>query len=314
MKIIFIDQNKWIDLARAASGKQEGADFVELYKVLSIAVESGQAILPLTTSHILETTKRNDPESRIALARVQAQLSKGSVYRGRKARLLLEMRNSLHKIFAMPLIKLPEHWVVVRGFMQAFETFDTLTATQEDARTSLFLNKYVDPEFQYLDYMKNQDDDKRRIAVKNFTTESLSLLTRIEERRTVMSGSNVDLRYRAYSAQLFLDHQGFVAHILDVIGHTVDDMKALGATGILDFMKNVPTLNVEAEIAARLEIQKGKLELNDILDISSIVTSTPYSNAIVAERDFISLARQAKLNEKYGVSLHTNLKELENYF
>lgn len=314
MKIIFIDQNKWIDLARAASGKPEGAGFVELYKVLSIAVEFGQAILPLTTSHILETAKRNDPESRIALARVQAQLSKGSVYRSRKARILIEMRNALHKIFSEPLIRLPENWAVVPGFMQAFETFDTLTASHEQARTSFLLNKHVDPAFQYLDYMKNQDDDKRRVAVKAFTTESTSLLKRIEERRAVMSGSNVDLRYRAYSAQLFLDHQEFVARMLGVIGHTVDDMKALSDMAILNFMKNVPTLNVEAEIAARLEIQKGALELNDILDMGSIVTSTPYSNAIVAERDFISLARQAKLNEKYGVSLHTDIKELADYF
>ena len=310
MQILFIDQNKWIDLARAASGKPEGAAYVEIYRALSSAVDSGQIILPLTIAHIIETAKRNDPESRLAVARVQAQLSKGSVYRSRKARLLVEMRNSLHRVFSEPEVELPDNWAIVRGFMQAFEPFDTLTATPEQARTSNLINQFLDPEFQYVDYMRNQDDEKRRRAVEAFTAESASLLARIEERRSIMAGSNVDLRYRAYSAKLFLDHQGFVAHMLEVIGHTVDDMKALGDKAILDFMKGVPTLNVEAEVAARLEIQEGALEPNDIRDVQSFYTAIPYSSRLVAERNFTSLARQAKLDSKYGVSLHTNLNEL----
>lgn len=310
MQILFIDQNKWVDLARAASGKPKGVEYVDIYRALSAAVDSGRVILPLTISHIIETAKRNDKESRLAVARVQAKLSKGSVYRSRKARLLVEMRNSLHAIFSEPAVELPENWVVVPGFMQAFEQYDTLTATPGQARSSILMNQFVDPEFLYFDYMQSQDDERRRHAIAAFTAQSASLLAQIEERRTIMIGSNVDLRYRAYSARLFLDHQGFIAHMLNVIGHSIDDMKALGDKAILQFMKGVPTLNVEAEIAARLEIQSGTLEPNDILDMQSFYTAIPYSNRLVAERDFTSLARQARLDSKYSVSLHTNLNEL----
>lgn len=314
MHVLFIDQNKWIDLARAASGKPEGAAYVDIYRALSSAVASERVILPLTVAHIIETAKRNDPESRLAVARVQAQLSKGSVYRSRKARLLVEMRNSLHNVFSEPTVELPENWAIVRGFMQAFQPYDTLTATPEQARLSNLINQNLDPAVQYVDYMQNQDDERRRHAVAAFTSESASLLARIEERRSIMTGANVDLRYRAYSARLFLEHQGFVAHMLKVIGRSVDDMKALGDRAILEFMKGVPTLNVEAEIAARLEIQQGTLEPNDIRDVQSFYTAIPYSNRLVAERNFTSLARQAKLDAKYGVSLHTNLNELAGTF
>lgn len=177
------------------------------------------------------------------------------------------MRNSLHAIFSEPAVELPENWAFVRGFMQAFEPFDTLTATPDQARRSKLINQFLDPEFQYVDYMQNQDDERRRKAVAAFTSESASLLARIEERRSIMVGSNIDLRYRAYSVKLFFDHQGVVAQMLDVIGHSVDDMKDLGDKAVLQFMKGVPTLNVEAEIAARLEIQAGALEKNDIRDI-----------------------------------------------
>jgi hypothetical protein len=314
MDALFIDQNKWIDLARAASGKPEGAQYVATYDELCEAVDSNKVILPLTISHIIETAKRNDPESRLALARVQARLSKGFVYRSRKARLLVEMRNALHGIFGEYPIELPKNWAIVPGFMQAFEPFDTLVASPKEANTSRLINEFIEPPTQYLDYMQNQDDEKRRIAVATFSSELASLLRRIEERRSIMSGSSTDLRYRAYSAKLFLDHQGFVAHMLSVIGHTVDEMKDLGDKSIVDFMRNVPTLHVEAEIAARLEIQAGSLEPNDIPDIQSFYTAIPYSSKLVAERDFISLARQAKLDTKYPVSLHTNLNELTGIY
>ena len=194
--------------------------------------------------------------------------------------------------------------------MQAFDPFDTLVATPEQAAISLLINENLAPELQYLDYMINQDDERRRQAVAAFSTESDSLISRIEERRAMMAGSSTDIRYRAYAAKLFLDHQGFVAHMLHVIGHTVEEMKGLGSEAIVQFVRNVHTLNVEAEIAARLEAQTGRLEANDIRDVLSFYTAIPYSRRLVAEKNFISLARQAKLHSKYFVSLHTKLEEL----
>ena len=120
----------------------------------------------------------------------------------------------------------------------------------------------------------------------------------------MMAGCSTDLRYRAYAAKLFLDHQGFVAHMLDVIGHTVEEMNGLGSRAIVQFVRNVPTLNVEAEVAARLETQTGTLEVNDIRDVLSFYTAIPYSRRLVAERNFISLARQARLLAHPGLRSH----------
>ena len=289
MQVLFIDQNKWIDLARAASGKPEGAPYVEVHRMLTSAVEADQVVLPLTIAHIIETAKRNDTESRMTVARVQARLSKGTVYRSRKARLLVEMRNSLHRIFSEPEIELPVNWAIVRGFMQAFEPFDTMVASPEEASRSALISRYLSPEFQYIDYMQNQEDDKRRMAVASFSSGSSALLARIEQRRSTMIGLSADLRYRAYLAMLFLDHQDSVVHMLSNIGHTVDEMKALGDNAVPDFIRGVPTLNVEAAIAARLEIQQGALESNDIRDVQSFYTAIPYSNTMVAKKGLFQM-------------------------
>lgn len=311
MRVLFLDQNKWIDIARVAKGGSALAPLRPVYERLCEDVDRGSIIAPLTVSHIIETAKRNDVMSRMDVANVQARLSKGFVYRSRKARLLVEIRNALHIAFSESPVNLPSHWAIVPGFMQAFEPFDTLVAAPDDARTSRLINQHIDPAHQYLDYMQHQDDGRRRLAVKAFSAESDALLARIEERRALMAGSSMDMRYRAYAARLFLDHQGFVAHMLEVIGHTVEEMKALGGEAIVQFVRDVPTLSVEAEIAARLESQTGPLDVNDIRDALSFYTAVPYSERLVAEKNFTSLARQAKLQEKYNVTLHEKLEELQ---
>lgn len=311
MRVIFLDQNKWIDIARVAKGDARSEPLRPIYEKLCEDVERGSIVAPLTISHIIETAKRNDILSRMDVAAVQAKLSKGFVFRSRKARLLVEMRNALHKAFGEHPVDLPTNWAVVPGFMQAFEPYDTLVAAPDQARTSRFINQHMDPENQYLDFMEHQDDERRREAVRVFSSESEALLARIEGRRVLMKGASMDMRYRAYAARLFLDHQGFVMHMLEVIGHTVEEMKALGGSAISQFVRDVPTLNVEAEIAVRLESQTGPLDANDIRDTLSFYTAVPYSERLVAEKNFTSLARQARLHQKYKVVLHERLQDLQ---
>lgn len=309
MRVIFLDQNKWIDLARGMKDPSHAA--APVFQQLRQQVEAGRVICPLTITQILETAKRNDLRTRTDVATAQAVLSRGHVYRSRKARLLVEMRIALHKIFDEDPVALPQHWAIVPGFTQAFETFDTAVGEPAQVRVTHFLNQHLDPAAQYLDFMLNQDDARRREGTLAFAADSAALLTRIEERRGLMTGSTTDLRYRTYAAKLFLDHQGYVAHMLQVIGHTVEEMKALGGEAVLQFMRDVPSLDVEAHLAARLESQTGPLDVNDIRDVLSFYTAIPYSERLVSEKNFVSFARQAKLDKKYNVALHTNLQEVQ---
>ena len=310
MDIVFIDQNKWIDLGRVEAGKITSGALATLYEQLVEAVDRGSVIFPPTISHILETSKRNDPTSRSHVATAQARLSKGYVFRSRKARLLIEMRSALKRLFGeMPLL-LPDNWAIVPGFMQAFELFDQMVASPAEAERSRFLNQHIDPREQFLEYMLNQDDSTRRAAHVAFANESAALVARIEERRRLLTGETVDIRRRAYAAKLFLDHQGYVAHELESIGHTVEEMKGRGAEAIVIFLQNVPTLNVEAEMAARLESKTGDIKQNDVRDMQSFYTAIPYAARIVAEKAFVSLARQSKLDAQYKTSLSESLESL----
>lgn len=314
MDIIFIDQNKWIEFAKVEANKDASSETSSLYENLISAVEHGKAIFPLTSSHIIETSKRNDPESRQHVVMAQMRLSKGFVFRSRTSRLIVEMCNALRRIFNEKTDNFPDNWFIAAGFMQAFENFDLLIATDKDLETSLLINEHVNPQSLYLEYMMNSDDTLRREAHKNTRAESEALVNRIEQRILLYSDYPLAMRKRAYSANLFLEHQTVLAKALKITDHTYDDLRACCGQVIVNFIKDVPTLNVEIEIASKLEMRNKKIITNSLFDMSSFSTAIPYSKYIVAEKDFVSLSKQAKLHVRYNANISHSLNSLTGLY
>jgi hypothetical protein len=314
MDIVYLDQNKWIELARVQAGAVSSGPVVDLYAQLLIAVQAGQVLFPLSASHVLETSKRNDPVSRGHLAETQAKLSRGFAYRSRAGRLEVEVRTTLHRLFGIEPPELPQHWAIAHGFLQAFEFMDASIASLETGDRVARVNAFIDPALQYVDYMKNQDDTHRRKAHAAIAAAAADQLARMENRRALLNGESVDMRRRAYAVQQFMEHQETFLRILASIGFTFEQLKALGDIGVRALVEDVPTLNVEAEMAARLESETGSLEANDLFDMQSFYTAIPYSCHVVAEKASISRARQAKLHTLYNVRLSQSLNDLLNVY
>lgn len=310
MEIVYLDQNKWIELARVQAGAVTSGQLAELYEQLTIAVDAERVLFPLSASHVLETSKRNDHASRVHLAETQAKLSRGYVYRSRAGRLEIEVRATIHRIFGIKVPELPPRWAIAHNFLQAFEPMDALIAPVDEVRRLARINAFKDPADQYLDYMKNQDDIIRRSAHSKLSKGITSLVSAIELRRTRLEGESVDMRRRAYSVQLFLDHQETYIRILNSLGYSLEQLKELGESAVRALVEDVPTLNVEAEMAARLESKTGDIESNDVFDIQAFYTAIPYSSRVVAEKASISMAKQAKLDIKYQVRLSQSLNDL----
>lgn len=310
MDIVYLDQNKWIELAQVHAGKVTAGPTAQLFAQLSLAVERGQVLFPLSVSHVLETSKRNDPVSRGWLAETQARFSRGYVYRSRAGRLEVETRATLHRLFGSEPPELPVNWAIARGFLQAFEPMDELIAAPDELQRVMRINAFMDPAAQYIDHMKNQDDSVRRLAHSKVAIGTADLVAQTEARRALLVGDSVDLRRRAYSVRLFMDQQDNIIRILSGLGYTLGQLKSLGAHVVIALVEDVPTLNVEAEMAARLEAKTGSIEPNDVFDIQSFCTAIPYSSRVIAEKASVSRAKQAKLDRRYQVSLSQSLLDL----
>ena len=75
MKIIYLDQNHWIELSRAAYGRGCKQGVSEVLSVARRAVAAGTACFPLSFTHVIEIHKNDAPERRLRLARFMLDLS-----------------------------------------------------------------------------------------------------------------------------------------------------------------------------------------------------------------------------------------------
>lgn len=314
MDIVFLDQNKWIELAQVHSGRTASGPISELFPQLVAAVQGKRVLFPLSVSNIMETAKRNDPNSRRHIAETQAMLSLGYVHRSRASRMAVELRAAIQRRFGVEPVAMPSHWAIAPGFMQAFEPMDELMAVPEELSRVRRLNALMHPAALYLDYMVNQDDIRRREANATLTQGLSELVIRIESRRERFANESVDFRRRAYAAQSWVDHLELLNQTVAALGYSVDQLQALGDRTMRALLEDVPTMNVEIEMAARLESKTGTLSANDVLDMQSFYTAIPYSDRVVAEKAAISHAKQARLDSKYGVVLSRSLEDLMDLY
>ncbi|MBH3328474.1 hypothetical protein I5L56_02500 [Pseudomonas oryzihabitans] len=310
MKVVYLDQNKWIELARVQAGITTSGPLVELYSRVEAAVKQELIVFPLSVSHVIETSKRNDAKSRGCVALVQAKLSRGIAYRSRAGRLHVEVCNVMHRVFKGLTPNQTQNWFLVNCFFEAFEPFDSMVSQSEDVDAiKRMLMRKAAPDL-YFDFMVGQDDSIRRYANSKFNSGISDLISRIESRRKKLDGLTVDVRRRVYLVQLFLENQDLFLHIANQLGYSYGDLRRMGDLAVRSLVEDVPTLNVEAEMSARLESETVKLKTNDAIDMQSFYTAIPYSSWIFAEKASISRARQAKLDSKYGVAMSSSIIDL----
>ncbi|WP_152247138.1 hypothetical protein [Xanthomonas sp. LMG 12462] len=309
MDVIYLDQNHWISIARAKAGK--GAeDIQDLYRRGLRAVATGRAIFPLSLSHILETSKRNDAESRWNLASAQAILSRGYVYRSRTARIEAEVKDLLCNRFGLEASVRAPRWALVPSFWQAFAPLDSLVATHGGNALPEAPQSSQSPAEAYLSFMTGQDDGERRHAHAMLFELADKAVSGIEERRIQLQGIPIELRVRVMSAMLFNEQQELFQRVLSDLNKSIADLAALGDCAITSLITNTPTLSIEAELSARREAETGKISPNDLFDMQAMYTSIPYSTHVIAEKASISRARQAGLGRKYRVNLSSSLDTL----
>jgi hypothetical protein len=314
MDIIYLDQNKWIELARVQAGAVTSGPIAVLYQQLVDAVQAKRVLFPLSASHVIETSKQNDPQRRGHLAETQAKLSRGSAYRSRAARLETEVSLALHRIFDVTLPMRQQFWAIAPNFLEAFEPFDSFIAPVTTSEQLKLINAHIAPEVMYENYMKNQDDDVRRAAHVNVTAGIKDLVAKVESRRALINGESVDLRRRAYAVGLFIENKDLFVRILNRLGFSYEELQARGDQAMRSLIEDVPTLDVESRMVARLEAENGGIKPNDVFDIQAFYTAIPYSSWVVAEKGSISRAQQAKLDIAYKTKLSRSLEDLMDVY
>src|SRR5260370_41434105 len=98
-KCLYLDQNKWIDLARAHYGRPDGKPYVDALRAVRTAVSTGTLLVPFSLVNALEAMIPRDAARRERLAKFMVQLSCNTSILPESAIRPTEIVNLLRKTF-----------------------------------------------------------------------------------------------------------------------------------------------------------------------------------------------------------------------
>lgn len=308
-KLLYLDQNAWVALAR---GVWDKVAFPKEYAALAALIEGikAQAVtVPLSFTNIYETAKINDPARRANMARTQAIISGGRVFRGRRRIFEETLAAYLAGRFSLSYPQSTGRWFLSDLW------FDAAADYSPDLYGYAVSQRVLDfararPAETLFDFLASNDEHVRVEAVRRYSASSAELVAGIETRRAVVAGEAFALRKRAYGAKLIIDEIDFILAIGRQLGLAWQTVSDLGPSLVRSLTVDVPVLNVERELVIRLEDQTRAISENDLRDLAAFTVVLPFADVIVAEKPFVNLARQAKLGERHDTTLLTSVFDL----
>ncbi|MET4356424.1 hypothetical protein ABIC08_006387 [Bradyrhizobium sp. RT9b] len=309
-KIVYLDPNKWIALAKAAKNPNQKGEARSALEFLVEQRKAGRILLPLTATNVYETSKINNPERRFDLAYCMTTLGGAHVFRGRHRRLEVEIVDTVRRAYGMPPLKRDDEWFLSQVFYEA-------TAEWDDARFGSIVSEKLhnfakaNPQEFLFRFLMETPEEIRTEAVRRFSQGVDGVRQGVEDRRVRDAGEKETLRRNFQNAMLMMNEIDEIRTWVtkaEVPGVSVSDILQKQARRI---MNETPTYFIERELALRLEGQHNRpIQENDFRDMQSFCAVIAYSDIVIAENQFTSLARQAGLNSKYGATLTTSFAKM----
>src|SRR6266850_1141034 len=115
--VVYLDQNKWIELARMIHGKDQSKT-AEIVVSLKAALEVGALALPLSAIHYMETARISNAGKKARLGAVMWEFSKGKTIASFKSIVTHELEDALGMFF--PQVKGAQFYLLGKGISHAF--------------------------------------------------------------------------------------------------------------------------------------------------------------------------------------------------
>ncbi|PJT27206.1 hypothetical protein CN884_02060 [Ochrobactrum sp. 30A/1000/2015] len=310
--ILYLDQNMWIAVAQ---GVKDPGRYPEAYAVVELLVALGMAgefTIPLSFTNIYETHKVNDPDRRAHLAWVQASLSQGKVFRGRRALLREQLIDHLSIVFSIAGPTRSHQWFLSEVFFEAVADYDpeVFGVTLSDRFMTWIRD---DPPRALFSYLTDKSETNRASAVRKYSAGSSDLIARLEAQRELVNGESLAMRKRVHSARLLIDHLDLIFSLARELSLPISTVSDLGRSRARALVAQVPAFHIERELAAITENEMRSINENDLRDLAALNIVLPYADIVVGEKAFINRARQARLGNHYGTILLTSISELREH-
>ncbi|MGN6664029.1 MAG: hypothetical protein ACTHK6_07505 [Solirubrobacterales bacterium] len=321
MKRVYLDQNKWIDLARAVNDVKDGDRFADARLVLEEGVNAGHVSIPLSSAHYMETQNRRDWRSRRQLAETMIAFSKLQTVAPPDAILPAEIDVALKSLFGV-LRRPRELRVFGVGVSHAFNMpVDPYRIPEElrgnvsdpddfERRANEFQERYLligpSPEME-----EEGIPDYDPFAHLQVGERYAKAKEKLRDLRKGDGWHKGERSQRIAMAQALTDNLPQIEEAMSRAGLQIDLLIESGRRSMADFVSAVPTMLASSELEKLRHASSQKpWERQDLNDIAALSVAIAHCDVVVTERLWADAARRANLGEKLGTIVIARLDEL----
>ncbi len=313
---IYLDQNKWIDLARAYYDMSGGKKFRRILDKIQVGISNQTIAFPLSSEHVFETRKARDMAKRKRLADVMSEISRGVTISPQNKMRQWELAQALGKAFQKPCSNIPSAFGIGIPFALGMEFIvrdENGNRVLMPEKFNLEVNEMLASSETMLNYLVGNDETTNIRALEQYNKSQEEFVERVESYREKAKQHGKVAHRRSYIANLTIAIQNELIEVLELYGKTMHDFLNLGRNEITSVFENCPTIDIEIALAvSRNEQWDKKVKSNDSVDIAFLTVAIPYCDVIVTEKFWGTLAKQKNLHQKYKTLLFSDLNELES--
>lgn len=314
-KRIYLDTNDWIYLSQIHYGiKTDDPELVEVYNKIKKLSESGEAVFPISFSHLEDIMIRGDHDSRNRLIDFIMSISQGYVLKPYTFHIGDEVGNAVLHRMNMPSYYDVRSKIVAKGLPYIVSTDYDITWNESvkglpDDFKQKMKKEIEKPESMAL-ILKNIDFSDNFKNDRYVVNDAAKLM---EKNRLAKMKLDKETRYNE-AAAYFIDYivNPHLAKLL--VGVSDENKKKIiprDKPSVEKFLEDMPSANVSFRLTyGRDEWYGREVQPNDIADINHLAGAIPYCDIVVTERAFGSLCKQQKLDKKYGCIVLNSLKDL----
>lgn len=320
---VYLDQNKWVDLARAAAGHPRGGQFADALTLARAGVAAGTVSFPLDMYRYWETSKRRDDRSRDDVVDTMLELSNQHTMALPFPLLDREIDLALKRRFGRP-----EHPRQVQEFgigirhigegrldwpeldLSALPDGGVSLAPGLSSRLSELINQSAEeallragPDAYRASGFAHSDSDHAERFVEFENKVAATIAT------NRLTGDAIDVAVRATD---FGDIRPAVTIALGRIGMTYQEfMDGITVGELISFIDDIPTRYVtNAMRSAKHRQTQQKWEPNDFADVVALPVPAVYCDVLVTEKQWVHRMRQGKVDRRYNTKLLANTADL----
>lgn len=321
VEIVYLDQNKWIPLLQQKKGIISG--YAEELGAIEELSKSGTAIFPLTHLTLKETASYSGGREKIEeMANFMINISNRYFFPPADIVRMEEISQEAHRLLGLEFSMNDK--ILGQGplFMYggARSTIEA-EGGKNDEEIEKKLNEWTKSEEGMSDLVFRKDvldiigdrsgEEELAKELEEIRKENEGKFKNNTQQRRVTTiyywNKNILPELRKEIIKLLLSNPTTVDPLFD---HGITEEKLQSEEYALEYIENFPYVDTYTTLTVSRDLEKQKIEPNDKNDIMALSVAIPYSDLVITENFWTSVASKTNLEDKYNTKVRSDLSSI----